>query len=155
MVTLLSFADGEPFATGAMDYLYQPATFGEDTLRILLAVEIESIPTVAMVDTGAPYVVCAPRLVRQIPLDTTSALERKTILIRGSWVSGYLYRLAVRFLAETGDSLAVDATVFLPDLEWEETWGHLPSFIGWGGCLERMRFAVDPGSDTFYFGPLL
>ena len=35
----------------------------------------------------------------------------------------------------------------------EERWGELPSFLGLMGCLERMRFAVDPLDNTFYFGP--
>jgi hypothetical protein len=48
----------------------------------------------------------------------------------------------------------VDATVFILGPESEESWGDLPSFIGLNGCLERMRFAVDPTSDSFYFGPL-
>ncbi len=154
MVTLLAFANGEPFATGAIDYLYQPATTGETTLRILLPIEIENVPTTAILDTGSPYVVCAPSVARYFPLDHWVALERQTILLRGAWVSGYLYRLTMQLVAEQGDALAVDATVFIPDAEWEESWGDLPSFIGLGGCLERMRFAVDPGSDTFYFGAM-
>ena len=64
----------------------------------------------AVVDTGAPYVVCEPGL--------------------------------------------VDATVFVPDLKPDQAWGDLPSFIGLSGCLERMRFAVDPATEMFYFGPL-
>ena len=29
-----------------------------------------------------------------------------------------------------------------------------PSVIGWRGCLERMRFALDPGEEAFYFSEL-
>lgn len=154
MVSLLSFSDGESFANGAIEYLYQPATPDEVTPRIILSVEIETIPIAAVVDTGAPYLVCAPRLARTIALKLATPLERMTILIRGSRISGNLHRLGLRFPAELGTHLELEATAFVPDAEWEDAWGDLPSFIGMGGCLERIRFAIDPSSDTFYFGPL-
>ncbi|MGA9380505.1 MAG: hypothetical protein WBV73_17210 [Phormidium sp.] len=41
------------------------------------------------------------------------------------------------------------------DLEDEEEyWGDFPSFIGLNGFLERIRFAIDPNTDTFYFGQI-
>jgi hypothetical protein len=46
----------------------------------------------------------------------------------------------------------VDATAFIPDVE--EYWGDFPCFIGQIGFLERIRYAVDPANDTFYFGQL-
>ncbi len=69
-------------------------------------------------------------------------------------MGGYLHRLNMAFEATQGESLSLVATAFVPDPEWEESWGETPSFIGLTGCLERLRFAVDPGSDAFYFGPL-
>jgi hypothetical protein len=36
-----------------------------------------------------------------------------------------------------------------PGLLWD-----LPNFLGLSGFLERIRFAVDPGSNLFYFGAL-
>jgi hypothetical protein len=154
MVSLLSFADGESFANGAIEYLYQPATPGEATPRIILPVEVEGIVVPAVVDTGAPYVICAPRLAGTTALRSATPLQRETILIRGSWITGNLYRLGLKFPAELGEELELEATAFVPDREWEDAWGDLPSFIGMGGCLERIRFAIDPGSDTFYFGLL-
>lgn len=154
MVELLNFAEGEPFASGAIEYLYQPDTFGETTSRILLTVKIERFVTTAVVGTGAPYVVCPHGIVEFVPLDPENALKREKILIRGSWVGGFLYRLTVEFTAEIGESLQTEVTAFVSDIDWQESWGNLPAFIGLSGCLERMRFAVDPGSDTFYFGSL-
>jgi hypothetical protein len=29
-----------------------------------------------------------------------------------------------------------------------------PMVIGWKGCLEWIRFALDPGEDAIYFGEL-
>src|SRR5207249_4481430 len=34
-----------------------------------------------------------------------------------------------------------------------ESGPDLPSILGLHGCLERARFAFDPATDTFYFGP--
>jgi hypothetical protein len=30
--------------------------------------------------------------------------------------------------------------------------GDLPCFVGMLGCLEAIRFALDPANDLFYFG---
>lgn len=151
---LLSFSNGEAFANGQMPYDYPPPGAGETAARILIAIEIADQPTEAILDTGAPFVICSPHLVPFISTDATVALERHRILVRGSWVTGTLHRLPINFPAEEGDDLQVDSTVYLPDQEWADSWGSLPSFIGLTGCLERMRFAVDPDTDTFYFGPL-
>lgn len=29
-----------------------------------------------------------------------------------------------------------------------------PNVLGWKGCLERLRFAVDPGDESFFVGRL-
>jgi hypothetical protein len=44
--------------------------------------------------------------------------------------------------------MEVDATWFIAS-DWPG-----PMVIGWRGCLERMRFALDPGHDTFFFDEL-
>ena len=105
-----------------------------------------------MVDTGAPYVICTPEVASDAGVDPTSALDRKTMLIRGMRLNGSLFRLNVRLVAREGDNLDVDATVFVPDSV--DSWGHFPSFIGLAGFLARIRFALDPNTDTFYFGSL-
>jgi hypothetical protein len=35
----------------------------------------------------------------------------------------------------------------------DQPWMH-PSILGLSGCLEALRFAVDPKTNLFYFGPL-
>lgn len=154
MNALLSFHDNQPFATGAVDYWYAPATISDTTSRILLPIKIEGIPVNAILDTGAPYVVCDPELAGLLKLDPTTALGTERLLVRGYWVTGYLYRLDIAFPADQGATLTVVATVFVPDATSRQSWGHWPSFVGLSGCLERMRFAIDPATDTFYFGPL-
>jgi hypothetical protein len=51
-------------------------------------------------------------------------------------------------VADNGESLSIEATVWV-SREW--TGGN---FLGYGGLLERIRFAVDPANNLFYFGPL-
>ena len=61
---------------------------------------------------------------------------------------GRLHRGPITLIAETGEPLAVPATVFVtPD--WPG-----PNFLGYQGLLQRIRFAVDPASNRFYFGPI-
>lgn len=151
---LLSFTDGAPFATGATPYSFAPAE-DDITPRILLQVEFEGVLSTAVVDTGAPYVVCSPAIARVLGLEQSDALEQLTIQIRGVRVSGNLYRMTLSFLAEEGETLDVDATAFVPDPQSSMEWGNFPSFVGLTGCLERMRFAVDPTTETFFFGPPL
>ena len=148
---ILSFAEGEPFATGAAPYDYGPAG-ADNTPRLLLQVEFEGIQTTSVVDTGAPYVICAPAVAQLLNLKADAALEQVIMLIRGQRIPGNLYRLTVSFLASQGDQLDVEATVFVPRAEAENGWENMPSFIGLLGCLDRMRFAVDAGTETFYFG---
>lgn len=151
---LLAFLDGKPFATGAIKYMYETQPGEISSLRIIMPLEIEGIPTTAIVDTAAPYVVCAPDVAAKIGLKTQEALYSIRLQLRGTWYHGHIHRLDILLPAETGETLTVDATAFVPDMHSAQAWGQLPSFIGMGGCLERMRFAVDPAEDTFYFGPL-
>lgn len=149
---MLLHPNGETFATGVIRYSYRPVSANETTNRIILLVEIAGVLTGAVVDTGAPFVICAPRIALLAGFDRAYALARMRRLIRGMQLEGSLTRLSIKLLAREGDDLTVDATVFVPDVE--EYWGSFPSFIGLTGFLERLRFAVDPSTDTFYFGPL-
>ncbi|MBO1351228.1 MAG: retroviral-like aspartic protease family protein [Hormoscilla sp. GUM202] len=148
---VLFFDDGKTFATGACPYEYIRATEG-DTNRIFLAVEVAGYPIEAIVDTGAPYVILAPQVARAIGFQPADALERLTMLIRGMRLDGSITRFNMTLVAKRGENLDLQATVFVPDAE--ELWGDFPSFIGLSGFLERIRFAIDPLTDTFYFGSM-
>ncbi len=74
------------------------------------------------------------------------------MLVRGMRLEGEIIRMGIKLLAVRGENLTVDATAFVPDVE--EYWGDFPAFLGLTGFLERIRFAVDPNTDTFYFGQL-
>ena len=150
----LALPNGESFALGVIGYDYRPATSYETTPRLVLEVEIEGILAEAVVDTGGVYLFCHPEIARRLSLTLAEELsEVQTILFRGVPVHGRLYRLTLTFLADEGEDVTIQTTAFVPDPDEAEHWGDLPCLLGLYGCLERVRFAVDPRTERFYFGP--
>ena len=100
----------------------------------------------ALIDTGTPYCVFNTALIENLglPLD-----EGEKIVLWTAYgpFEDTVQRVMIRLLAEQGESLNIDASVFVA-ADW-----HLGNFLGYTGFLERLRFAVDPGTNTFYFGP--
>ncbi len=151
----LTFPDEQPFASGAMVYQRAPATAHETTPRIILRVAIEGVVTEAMVDTGGIYLVCNPHVATQMRLDARDAVSGLlSTLLRGVLVQGRLYRVTLTLLAVENEDFTIQSTAFVPEGEDEESWGELPCILGFQDCLERFRFALDPNTDTFYFGLL-
>lgn len=148
---ILKFADGNPFATGAAGYTMPGEN--EADQRITIEIEVEGHKVRAVVDTGAPYVVCHPDVANQIGLDPDDAIPTDDMTIRKMSVKGGLHRLNVTLLAEQGSGLSLSATAFVPNPEEDYAATLLPrSFLGLISCLESIRFAVDPFNQTFYFG---
>jgi len=99
----------------------------------------------ALVDTGTPYCIFDTEIVDALGLvvDDSESLTLRTPY--GSF-QGTIQRLTIRLVAEEGDSVDVDSSVFVTG-DW--TYGN---FLGYSGFLERLRFAIDPGTNAFYFG---
>ena len=149
----LAFPNGELFALGMTGYDYRPATSHETTPRLVLEVEIEGILAEAIVDTGGVYLFCNPHIARRLSLAPTEALSGvQAILFRGVFVHGRLYRLTLTLLADDGEDVTIQTTAFVPEPDEAEHWGDMPCILGLYGCLERMRFAVDPYAERFDFG---
>jgi hypothetical protein len=91
-MSLLLFPDGEYFAIGAINYAYRPAITSDTTNRIIIVVYVEDSITEAVLDTGAPYPIIAPKVAKQAGLDRVEPLERKTMLVRGMWLEGSIIR---------------------------------------------------------------
>lgn len=150
---MLFFANGVTFASGCAAYDYRPASPGESTPRIMVRVDIEGFVTNAFLDTGAPYVIINPSIAEALQINIRAGIPQNKLLFRGILLNGYLHRLNLRFIAEEGEHAMVDATTFIPELTpGQEYEGAFPSIIGMNSCLERVRFALDPGQDRFYFG---
>ena len=146
---LLNFADQSPFATGVASYDYNGVPGSDASARIILEVIIEGQPTTAILDTGAPYLICSPALVEVLRLNPSAALARHTMLIRGYKVKGDLYRVALTIPAKEGMELSLEVMAFVPAAGEQYMF---PSFLGLLGCLEWVRFAIDPLDNKFYFG---
>jgi hypothetical protein len=80
-------------------------------------------------------------------------LTHQPLHIRGFAYSGWFYRVPIRLEASLGQQLEIDATAFVPELLPGQDW-PFPNFIGLDGFLSRIRFAVDPATNLFFFGPL-
>ncbi len=108
-----------------------------------------------IMDTSAPWCILDPAIVRRLGLAEVASYKPETkLIIRGIPYEGRLLRTGISLRDEYGENdLEVDATVFVPTLVQDEVWNH-PNFIGLDGFLNRIRFAVDPVENAFYFGLL-
>ena len=139
------------FAVGAVHYEDRYPGHAEHA-RIVVEVSLAGrLNTQAVVDTGSPWCIIDPEMAGALGgvIEDTGHEERLTI--RGDAWPGRLGRLQIGLRAEYGDDLWVDATVFTPSDGALERWPY-PNFIGLAGFLERVRFAVDPYENLFYFG---
>ena len=142
--------DDSPFTTGRAKYLDTlPTRPGEARVYVRLAVDGMPEPFLAMLDTGAEFSVLAREIAEAVGLDAADGHEI-TMSHRGGAGStpGRLVRTAVTVLADDGEDLIVDATVFVPVGEWPQ--GR--SFIGYSGFLEGIRLGLDPQVNDIYFG---
>ena len=147
---MLWLESGGIFAVGAARYAFFPPENPKLTLRV----EIGDIVSLAVVDTAAPYLVCSLELSGQIDITRAAKLGSTEIRTHRGILRGSLYRLSLRFIATEGNSTEIEATAVLPDPD-QSHWRDAPTFIGFLGCLERLRFAIDPPEEKFYFGPIL
>ncbi|HEX8906688.1 MAG TPA: hypothetical protein VF771_17690 [Longimicrobiaceae bacterium] len=147
----LLHASGEVFANGEARFSSRPATEGERLSRMLIEIQLAGVSSPAVLDTGGAYLVIDPGVGHRLGLTVDAALGHDRIVIRGFTVEGTIHRVPVTLSAHTGEPLTFEATAFWPDIPMGAQW-TLPTYLGWQGCLERIRFAVDPGEELIYFG---
>ncbi len=148
--TLLT-ADHLPFTVGVATY-YDSAKSelipSEPRIYVRIELPEVGIETLAMVDTGAPWCILERPLAEAVE-DRFFDLDQEVVLsTRLGRISGRLYSGTVILIPEEGAELSIQATFFLSP-EW--TGGN---FLGYLGCLDRFRSALDPQENCFYFGPL-
>ena len=149
---MLYFPDGRSFVTGATPYLDQhPVDY--NTPRIVVKIWVGQIQIETVVDTGGVYFICDPEILNLGDFDLGDSLGVQMLKIRGYDIMGDLYRIMITLVAEQGKNLDLEVTAFVPHFVPERRW-PFPSFLGLQGCLEFLRFAVDPMANTFYFGAL-
>ncbi len=139
-----------PFATGSSRYLDARPGFDEPEPRIYVKFRLAGVelPFLALLDTGAHFCILNRDVSELIQDQLTNRLREVTLRTAHGPGRGELYRYPIQLLADEGENLDVTATVFVsPD--WQA-----PSFFGYSGFLDRVRFGIDPRSNGFYFGPL-
>lgn len=151
-MSFLKFDNEDIFSTGMGYYNDNPDSGSEVSARIVIQVQIAKKKTTAILDTAAPYVICSPDIAKEAELDPSDSFEDYETIVRGIKLKGGLLRAPIQFIAAEGNSLSIEAVIFVPDSEKAPIF-NFPSFIGLTGCLEWIRFAVDPSNETFYFGP--
>jgi hypothetical protein len=123
------------------------AGYVEGTYQLSVAVEclVGEFSVNALLDTGSHWCVLPAQIA--IALDEATAAEGlvERMSTRLGTFPGRLARIPLILVAEEGESLDVEATWFVSG-DWPG-----PAVIGWKGCLERIRFALDPTLDLFYF----
>lgn len=150
-MSTLYLGSGERFASGSLRCTLRPAFTGDRLNRLFLEIHIANVPVGAVLDTGGAYLIMSPAVGEELGLSSATAIGRETIAIRGFSYAGAIHRVPVTLPATEGEPLTFDATAFVPEMPVGESW-PLPSYLGWQGCLERIRFAVDPADELVYFG---
>jgi hypothetical protein len=139
-----------PFATGVSRYSDRGDESFDPDPRIYLEVQagIPEGTILAMVDTAAPWCIFESRISELIRESCDRVSEDILLSTRLGTFRGKLYRGPLFVPALDGEPLNVEMTAFVsPD--WPG-----PNFIGYQGLLQRIRFAVDPETNLFYFGSI-
>lgn len=121
---------------------------GADVLPVAVACMVGHRPDrdMALLDTAAHWCVLTPELAEELGYLVAAGSVR--LSSRFGDFRGELVRIPLTLLEDTGDPLIIEATWFVCE-DWPG-----PLVIGWKGGLERLRFALDPREDAFYFGEL-
>ncbi len=141
---------GDDFVTGGCDYSDFYRGRKEPLARIYVPFRPQGIAIrlVGLLDTGGHFCILSPDVVEMVGDVLGGSDEEASLLTSQGRLVGGLYRHGIELLAEEGENLELEATVFVsPD--WRG-----PSVLGYTGVLDRVRFAVDPRANRFYFGSL-
>jgi hypothetical protein len=153
---MLSFA-GEPFTRGRSRFLDRVPEFRESTAKVFVRIRFPDLARLsereeppawfAQVDTGSAWPVLNCDVARGLGVLDGDG-DPAAMSTRLGRFAGRLERLRVSLLADEGESVEFEATFFV-SRDWLG-----PTFLGYSGFLDRIRTAIDPSSNSFFFGPL-
>ncbi len=141
--------NGEPFASSVARYYDEDPSLGSEQTSVHVQIIIQGkieINALARLDPATPWVVLNSELTEYLGLGLNG--ERTMLRTAVGLMEGTLERYPIVLAAQEGQSLEIDATIFVCS-DW-----HRGNFLGYAGLLERVRFAVDPASQLFYFGAI-
>lgn len=102
----------------------------------------------ALIDTGSQWCLLPADLAADLGYEGRIEDSDTRLHTRFGVISGRLVRIPLLFRAEEGGDVSTEATWFV-SADWPG-----PPVLGWKGCLERIRFALDPAEESFYFAEL-
>jgi predicted aspartyl protease len=144
---VLSFNNGDAFTTGRAGFADGNPEMPEPTGKIYVRVEPHGFggPVLAQLDTGAAWSILNTEIAEELQLLEGEG-EPIEISTRRGPVHGRLENVTITIVADDGQSLEVNARVVV-SAEWP-----MPTFLGYAGLLERIRFAIDPQENHIHFG---
>ena len=139
--------NGETFAAGSSRYQDQAPGAAELTAKIYVKIDLNAIDTtlLAQLDTGAAFSTLETQLAGALNLLDGDG-QQVTIAARDGIYRGRLERVPITLVADEGEALDIEA-VFFVSKEWPGR-----TFLGYTGLLDRIRMALDPRANRFYFG---
>ena len=141
---------GGPFYSGAATY-HDAFPDGRET-KPRIYVELRPLGVdnsfLALLDTGGHYCILSPDVRESVEDRLTDFLGQEKLRTAHGLLRGELFILPIQLLADEGEHLDLEVVAFAaPD--W-----HGSSFMGYTGVLDRLRFAIDPHTNRFYFAAL-
>ena len=143
---------GESFTTGLARYLDSCPGRQEAQARIYVRFRPAGVDAelsfLALLDTGGHYFIPGPDVRDLVRDHLTGKFGDVSLMTAYGLIRGELYPHQVTLIADAGEPLVIESTMFFSD-EWEAP----TSFMGYTGVLDRARFAVDSQNVLFHFGP--
>lgn len=140
--------DGKSFTCGRSKFRDRAPGSKEPTDKVFVQIEFQDIPGtswLAQLDTGSAYSMLDVEIAQVLGVLDGDG-ERTEVHTRCGLIKGCLERIPLVLIAEEGTPLEVEAT-FLVSRDWPAQ-----TFLGYTGFLDRLRFALDPPVNHFYFG---
>jgi hypothetical protein len=140
--------NGRPFAQGRARFTDSATGSTELTAKIFVKLRLpQGLLILGQIDTGAAWSILPPDLAADLGIEGEDGTDIKLSTRRGS-IRCRQSRVPITLVADEGESLKFEATLAIPLDHWPAD----EMFLGYTGTLERIRFAVDPANNFFYFG---
>lgn len=136
------------FCTGAVFYSdHYEADKNQNRIVLMGSIE-DDIVINLILDTASPWNVINPEFFEEKEF---ANCEKHKLNIRGRSYDGFLIRKNITIRATEGEDVTIESTFFIPRLNEGDSWNY-PNFLGLDGFLNRIRCAINPIENTFYFG---
>jgi predicted aspartyl protease len=136
---------GPEFVRGWQWYLDHLPEHSDPAARIVIRVFIAGQEFNALLDTGANGCVLPWSVAEHLLPDLVNGVSQ-TRALGGNVHTGRSCLVSLTFIADEGKELTVETVA------WASETFPGPSLVGYAGLLEKLRMALDPEENRFYFG---